>query len=83
MGMAVIRSPYIARFLGLASELGGCVRACRGVQRVVPVSVELMAVELGRFEVLDLAVGDLDTLFVGPKIKLSINDQPGSLWWWL
>jgi len=32
------------RYIGLALDLGGCVRACRGVQGVVPVSVELVAV---------------------------------------
>ena len=30
--------------LGLAFDLGGCVRACRGVHGVVPVAVELVAV---------------------------------------
>ena len=36
--------PISAPALGPAFDLGGCVRACRGVQCVVPVPVELVAV---------------------------------------
>src|SRR5680860_1030833 len=80
------RSPAIAlsstatwrRPLGLAQYLGGFVRACRWVQGVVPVAVELVAGEdAGGFERFHGAVGDLDTAGVGAGVEFGVHGQPG------
>ena len=57
--------------------------ACRvGAQRVVPVAVELVAVQdAAGFEGLDLLVGDLDAFGVGAGVEFGVDGQPGR-WWW-
>jgi len=39
--------------------------------------LELVAVQLAGFEVLDLLIADLDALFVGAEVEFGFDRQPG------
>jgi len=50
---------------------------CRGVHGVVPVAVELVAVQLAGFQFLHPLIADLDALFVDTEVKFGLDREPG------
>src|SRR5712691_13447117 len=78
-----VKVPWRKRWcLGLTQQLLRIVRACRRVgwrrpYRVVPVSMELVTMQVSGFERLHLLIRDLDAPGVDAGVQHRLDPQPG------